>query len=163
MKYVHIYFLLEPGMNAANASGESDTSYQNSNLLKYYFYKKERLPYFSGQAYRRWLRDTMSELSGRDYSTIVDDLERTIFIEGKHYEVIKLKSKQKNKSKKDKNTYTLKKEMFEDFPGADIFGYMITAGGSDSIIRQSPTLNTFVLGLLPRQFIKDIVTKNTND
>ena len=152
MKYVHVYFLLEPGMNALNNAGKETDNHGNENrtAVKKYFYKKKPYPYFSGQAYRRWLRDTLTELTGKDYSTIVDDLEREEFVKGTHYD-------EKGK------TIILKKKLFEDYPGADVFGYMVTKKKSESIVRQSPTLNSFILGVLDRNFIYDVVTKRSED
>lgn len=154
MKFVHIYFLLEPGLSALNMSDRKPNiqGHENANVLKTYYYRGKPYPYISGQAYRRWLRETLDLMDGEGkYTTILDDINYYKFKEGIHYKV----------SKDKKANVTLKKKIFEDYPGLDLFGYMISASGNTSIVRRSPVMNTFVLGVIGN-IIKDIKTKHTD-
>lgn len=61
-------FLLDIPLSALNSSGLDDGSADNETRVKRFYYNGEYYPYISGQAWRKWWRDTLQNRFGWELS-----------------------------------------------------------------------------------------------
>ena len=111
--FVHILNVFDPGIDMGN----NDKDNGNTITHKYIFFNGKRKALISTQAYKRWIRDRMTEISGEDYSTLVEES-----IEMKDYF-----NKFKDSKKEVTEIQIVTNDIIQKFRGMDLFGYVITS------------------------------------
>ena len=139
--FIKMYNIYETVLSALNASGR-DASEKNQNVskLKTYTFRGVRYPYVSGQAFKFYLRSTLEEIKSREefiYDTV-----------GREEEVL------------DSSGIVLEKLV--NYPGLDVFGYMVTAKNKRALRRRAILLASPMFGLISN-FTLDLVTKRVSE
>ncbi len=116
VKFVHVFEVIETDLTGLNYNGNNG---DNVMRLKKLRIGDREYPYFSAQAYRRWLKDNLAE-RGKNY----DNTDPTV------------------------NGNNLIEKIKENY-GLALFGYMLTRKGNSSYARPSPLLTSNYLGMFP--------------
>jgi len=133
-------------VNIASLNGSEGTGGNLTVMKKISNYNGDEFAYVSGQALRRYLKETLMQL-GETISSVDKDGNPTF--------KVKIKEKEEfvdlNKSIDD----DLKKKMFKEVCDLDLFGYMLPKGGR----RWSPVKVTPLVSLLPYKGEYDYLTR----
>ncbi len=129
-------------VNIASLNGSEGTGGNLTVMKKISNYNGDEFAYVSGQALRRYLKETLMQL-GEDISSVDKDGNPTFKDEGDFIDL--------NKSIDNE----LKKKMFEEVCDLDLFGYMLPKGGR----RWSPVKVTPLVSLLPYKGEYDYLTR----
>ena len=133
-------------VNIASLNGSEGTGGNLTVMKKISNYNGDEFAYVSGQALRRYLKETLMQL-GETISSVDKDGNPTF--------KVKIKEKEEfvdlNKSIDD----DLKEKMFKEVCDLDLFGYMLPKGGR----RWSPVKVTPLVSLLPYKGEYDYLTR----
>ena len=116
VKFAHVFEVIETDLTGLNYNGNNG---DNVMRLKKVTIGNREYPYFSAQAYRRWLKDNLAD-RGKNY----DNTDPTV------------------------NGNNLIEKIKENY-GLALFGYMLTQKGDSSLARPSPLLTSNYLGMFP--------------
>jgi CRISPR-associated protein Cst2 len=128
-------------VNLASLNGSEGTGGNITEMKKVSDYKGNEYAYVSGQALRRYLKDTLMQL-GAKITEVDEKGEPTFKVDGKTVDL-------------DKKLNTYKEIAFKEYVDLDLFGFMFPNGAR----RWSPVKVSPLLSLLPYKGEYDYLTR----